>query len=627
MTSRLGGAQRIFPATNGATPSKLATLALVLATMSVLWSDSWDAACRLDPRSQRIIDRDAQWDATLRRNARGDGLFLRFINFAPADRQSALEFYFRAVNLLYPQSVIVATPGAVILLGWQLINANFDPDDAWLRRQGIAGLQVVDGRSGIAEPGAVRLIGPAPPTPPPRTFSIFWCAIYLGALLVAGDALIGCLGADLNRWERFGFTAILGPGVFGYCLIALSMLTSPPSRGQVLVLGALFAVLAGICRWMRKAKKPVLPPVRMPERLRLVYALLIGYGLVIVALDVSVFSTPVWDAFAIWQLKAKVLATAALVPRPSYFFDVRLSFSHLRYPVLWPMICAGVHAANQSLREGLGKIPAYLFYIGTGASIYGLLRRYRGPTPAIIAASLVLTMPVIYRYGGSGTAEMALTAFYAASIICILRWQEHQRWNDLVLAALFSAAMAWTKNEGQALALINALVILVLTPNPRSRRNLAAVGAFAAILFCLFLPWLLYIRPLPRSDEDYAGRLNFHEMLAHLDRLPTIAMAMARESILFTDWGIFWILLIALALLQRRQMNSRTIVTLWVLLTLQLIAYFPPYMVTIWTLRPLLLLTIDRLFMHMMPAAALLIGLLWPAPPWREIGGTVSDTK
>jgi hypothetical protein len=40
-------------------------------------------------------------------------------------------------------------------------------------------------------------------------------------------------------------------------------------------------------------------------------------------------------------------------------------------------------------------------------------------------------------------------------------------------------------------------------------------------------------------------------------------------------------------------------------------------MVTIWTLKPLMVLTIDRLFMHLLPAAALLLGLLWPVPPTR----------
>jgi hypothetical protein len=434
--------------------------------------------------------------------------------------------------------------------------------------------------------------------------------------MLTGYGVLGCLRMSLTRIERFAMAAILGPGIFGLCLIFLSMLGVRPARGEIVLLGAAFAVIAA-AGWMAGGYPKPLPlsPQRIPRWAFLLCPLFVGYGLYAVATDVLVFPTLEWDAFAIWQLKAKVLASAPLVPRPSYFHDVRLSFSHLRYPVLWPMICAGVHAANQSLREGLGKLPAYLFYIGMGASIYGLLRRYRGPAPAIIAASLVLTMPVVYRYGGSGTAEMALTAFYAASIICILRWQERQRWNDLVLAALFSAAMAWTKNEGQVLALINALVILALTPNPRSRRNLLAVLAFAAIVFLLFLPWLLYIRPLPRSDEDYAGHLNFHEIVTHADRLPAIALAMARELILFKDWGIFWILLIALALLQRSQTNSRTILTLWVLLALQLLVYFPPYMVTNWDLDQLLPATVDRLFMHMMPVAALLIGLLWPQAP------------
>jgi hypothetical protein len=445
-----------------------------------------------------------------------------------------------------------------------------------------------------------------------------WSALYLCCLLLAGYASLGCLSISLARIERLAMAAIIGPAIFGLCLIFLSMMGYRPTRGEILMLGAIFGIVAAIGRIAgRHEPSPIFPRERIPIWALLLCPVVIGYGLYALGTDVLVFPTLEWDAFAIWQLKAKVLATVPLYPRPAYFFDVRLSFSHLRYPLLVPMISAGIHAANNSLREGLGKLPSYLFYIGLGASIYGLVRRRRGRTPAIIAAAFVLTMPVVYRYGGCGTAEMALTAFYAASIICILRWQEFQRWGDLILAALFSAAMVWTKNEGQPLALINALVILILTPNPLRRKNLLAVLAFAGIVFLLFLPWLLYIRGLPRSDEDYAARLNPHQVAAHLDRVPTIAWVMAKEALAFKDWGIFWILLAALALLHWNHMNSRTLITLWVLLLLHVLAYFPPYMVTIWTLKPLMVLTIDRLFMHLLPAAALLLGLLWPVPPTR----------
>lgn len=442
-----------------------------------------------------------------------------------------------------------------------------------------------------------------------------WSALYLCCLLLAGYALLNWLSIRVTRVERFGLAIILGPGIFGFCLVFLSMLGIQPARGEIILQGGVFAIiaiLAGI--WRRRAEPIYLPPEKTPVWILLLCPIAIGYGLYAIGTDVLVFPTLEWDAFAIWQLKAKMLATFPLYPRPAYFFDVRLSYSHLRYPLLWPMICAGIDAANQSLREGLGKIPAYLFYLGTGICIYGTVRRSRGRTAAIIAAGLVLTAPVVYRYGGSGTAEMALTAFYTASIICILRWQQEQRWGDLILCGLFSAAMAWTKNEGQALALINAIVILVLSPRPLGRKNILAVLAFAGIVLVLFIPWLIYIHPLPRSDEDYANRLNLYEMSTHLYRLPAIAWAMITEVVNFKDWGIFWILLAALAALERGSPTSRTIRTLWVLLILQALVYFPPYIVANWDLDELLPATVDRLFMHMMPAAALLIGLLWPRP-------------
>jgi hypothetical protein len=442
-----------------------------------------------------------------------------------------------------------------------------------------------------------------------------WSAIYLCCLLLAGYALVECLCLSLTRIERFGLAATMGPGIFGICLIFLSMAGRVPTRDEILILGAIFAAVFAMARGFgRRPPPPALPAERTPKWISLLFPLVISYGILAVGADVLVMPTMEWDAFAIWQFKAKVLALAPLYPRPAYFYDVRLSFSHLRYPLLLPMISAGIQVANHSFREGLGKIPCYLFYIGMGACIWGLVRRCRGRTAAIIAAGLVLTLPVIYRFGGSGTAEMALTAFYAVSIIAILRWQQNQRWGDLLLAALASAAMAWTKNEGQALALINGLVILVLTPRPLGRRNLLAVAAFAAIVVVLLLPWLLFIRGLPRTDEDYAARLNLHEMATHLDRLTTIAHAMARQPWVAKNWGIFWYVLAALALFQWRGSMSRAVLTLWVLLGLHVLAYVPPYMVTNWDLAELLPNTIDRFFMHMLPPAALLIGLLWPRP-------------
>ncbi len=348
--------------------------------------------------------------------------------------------------------------------------------------------------------------------------------------------------------------------------------------------------------------------------------MIIAYGIVAVAADVAIYPTMEWDAFGIWQLKGEVLAKSALEPRPAYFENVNLSYSHLRYPVLMPMMSAGVHALTGRLGDDGQKTPALLMYLGLVAVVYSTIRRGSGHLAAITVTAMFADLPVFFRYAGSGTAEMALTAFYGGSVACLLRWWKDRDWGDLVLAALFSACMAWTKNEGQALAAINGVIILGVA---LSRRQWAQGATFIAIVFLLFLPWLIYMWGLPRTDENYAGRLNFGELASHVDRLPVIVketgLAMGKwidsgPLRLTAAWGIFWVVLVVLAASGWRRFGRGEVVLLWILLLLHLVVYVPPYMVTPWDLRELMATTIDRLLMHAAPVAAMVMGLMWSMP-------------
>ncbi len=213
---------------------------------------------------------------------------------------------------------------------------------------------------------------------------------------------------------------------------------------------------------------------------------------------------------------------------------------------------------------------------------------------------------------------------------------ERSRLGDLILMALFSACMAWTKNEGQALATINIVIVVCLA---LSRRQWTHCATFIAIVFFLFLPWLIYLRGLPRTDEDYAGRLNFGELVAHVDRLPVIAREIGPEMVKWTDtgperltaaWGIFWFVLAAAAIVGWRRFRRGEVILLWILLGLHLLVYVLAYMVTPWDLQTLMRTTIDRLLMHAAPVAAMLIGAMWKigdrGERYRFDGGRLGNT-
>jgi hypothetical protein len=443
-----------------------------------------------------------------------------------------------------------------------------------------------------------------------------WYAIYLCCLLIIGFAWVARLYASHSRIELAGLAACLGPGLAGLALIAISMFGSPPTPDLIFLLTIIFGFIALFTP--RRASNSMATPAPLSVIAKCWIALCLGmiaYGIFAVIFNAVRYPEIEPDAYAMWQLKAKVLATHALSPRPDYFSDVSLSFSHLRYPILVPMISAGVFVMTGLMDGHAGKIPFVMMYIGLGMAVFGAIKSWRGPVAAATAAALLMTTPVMLNYADTATAEMALTAFYGCSIISILHWQKEQHLNHLILALLFTLCMAWTKNEGIMLALINCFVILTLTPKPLQRRHFIAGIGFVLVLSALYAPWVIFTHDLPRTDENYSQHLNVAEIASKLSLAPYVLGQMFVYAAGWKYWGLFWFLPIGTAILSWRRLASRPILTLWVLLVLQMLAYIPPYLVTQWNLQNLILVTMDRLLLHAAPAAALLIGLQWPNLP------------
>jgi 4-amino-4-deoxy-L-arabinose transferase-like glycosyltransferase len=327
-----------------------------------------------------------------------------------------------------------------------------------------------------------------------------------------------------------------------------------------------------------------------------------------VALDTCVYPTFDWDAFAIWQLKSKLLATEALTPRPAYFTDVSRSFSHLRYPILMPMICAGEHVMAGRLDDELEKSPLILLYLGMGAVVYSAIKVRRGKLAAITATTLLMCTPFMMGAAGNGTADVPLAAFYAGTLVSLLNWQQDRRACDLALCALLSICMAWTKQEGLYLAAINAAAVFGIAP----RRPKAWIG-FAAALGLAYLPWHIFAHPLPRTDENYTGHLHIGEIVAHLPRVRPVVHGFLVRAFYWDDWCVFWFALPAVALLERARLRRAPVALLWFLLLMHCLLNITPFvLVTNWILYQLMAVTQNRLMLHAAPAAALIIGLQWP---------------
>src|SRR5262249_46507300 len=150
-------------------------------------------------------------------------------------------------------------------------------------------------------------------------------------------------------------------------------------------------------------------------------AMLIPFGLAGAALLLiggSAFSAPLldWDAFAIWGLKAKVVAHEALRPTPAYFHDLTFSYSHLDYPLMLPFLTAGAYAASGAMDDPAAKLVSLFLDSLIVPMLYLGLRWKLSRRAAACLSVIPALLPVMFRLAGGGCADLPLAAFYAGSL-------------------------------------------------------------------------------------------------------------------------------------------------------------------------------------------------------------------
>ena len=225
------------------------------------------------------------------------------------------------------------------------------------------------------------------------------------------------------------------------------------------------------------------------------------------------------------------------------------------YPLGISALQALVGCVGRGFDEDAARSLSALFPLAATALLFAALRR-RGRTPALLAALLLISLPLLYywrvphrdpllaayglvfgpeagaaRFGdpGSwweavawcldGTADLPLAAFLLGGFALLARALSSEGDRvDLTGGGLLLGGALLAKNEGLPLALFVALALAVLGRG----RPLGARAVRALVALCVALlmaaPWLAARGGMPVVDEDYASRLNPANVVAHLHR-------------------------------------------------------------------------------------------------------------
>jgi hypothetical protein len=316
-------------------------------------------------------------------------------------------------------------------------------------------------------------------------------------------------------WTRWVFEISLGAGlglaitsVVYFALLHVGLL----SRASILVVEfAAMAVLGAIV--MRRSRVDARIDIGFEDsaqpfpRSPWIWAPRVAAGLGLLCVVMSFSETTAanpngeWDAFSIWNVRAKYLAGGASTWHNAVSSDLAggmTGAAHPGYPLLVSASVARVwtlmgDAAPGSFDDGAPAAISLLFTLASCGLLFGAIARAAGELPAWLALVVLIATDAFTSQAAFQYADIPLAFFILGAVGLLFlahraagNVAQRSQWprGTLLLAGLCAGFAAWTKNEGLPFALMFAAVALW-----RARRAAVwvIVGAFPGVLATIAL--------------------------------------------------------------------------------------------------------------------------------------------
>ena len=337
-----------------------------------------------------------------------------------------------------------------------------------------------------------------------------------------------------------------------------------------------------------------------------------------------------WDAFAIWNLHARLLFRAGTHWRDG--FIPLIPWSHPDYPLLLPAAIAHFWTFLGNDPPAVAAILGFSFIFATVALLSSSLSILRGGVPAMLGAATLVATPSFIEIGTWQYADIPLSFFFLATIV-LLRLHDAARDDArpqrspglLALAGLAAGFAAWTKNEGLLFlgAIILARGLLIRDSGEVAPESRPAGATHIVPLLLTAIPVFLLISYFkhsvaPRGDLFSDPATMLHKLLDPI-RYWVIIKWYAKELFRFGHWLFVPVPVLMLAYYFVARHDTRTCRdsryrASILALALTLAGYFAIYLITPYDLYWHLRFSLSRLFLQLWPSTIFLFFLAVPRP-------------
>jgi hypothetical protein len=328
-----------------------------------------------------------------------------------------------------------------------------------------------------------------------------------------------------------------------------------------------------------------------------------------------------WDAFAIWNLRARFLLHTATWKFAVTPFPVG---THMEYPLLFSSVVARGWTYAGSPSPTMPIATAFVFAVGLVLLLVSTLVPARGTSAALLAGVVLLACPAFMTQAPAEYADVPLAFFFLAALALIVQGRTSR---CLSLAGVFAGFAAWTKNEGALLVVALAAALFLSAwrsagwQSAARQAGIFLLGALPGLLLVIWFKMAL-APPDPLAGQMTVG---LGQKLFNGGRWLKVAGGFLKLA-----WEVYLLPLALLAvnagLLRLRPRQERSYAPLLAVLIV-LAGYFAIFLVTKDDLDWLIATALDRLYMHVWPALVLAVFLLLRRPEDFAIVSTPAKAK
>ncbi len=310
------------------------------------------------------------------------------------------------------------------------------------------------------------------------------------------------------RWSLHSvFLFSLGTGLgigIASCLYFLSLVLFGPSPLILAGFGAIVAAAAILRGVSAKSHGIVLDWAAGPAT----PSYLTGLLLLAAAFSITMFVVyslekphGEWDAWSIWNLKARFLFRGGEGWRNA--LSSQMPNSHPDYPLLLPSIVAMCWTLARAESISAPIAVAFLFTLGACGLLISSIGILRGKTQALVAGIVLLATSSFIQLGAMQYADVPMS-FYILATLALLCLQDRFP-GDLrfsITAGLTAGFAPWTKNEGWLFlaAVLLARLIAILRFETRTVLGPQFLRFAAAALPSVALTAFFKLRFAPPND-------------------------------------------------------------------------------------------------------------------------------